>query len=742
VMIVERLKIGRSRTNRSVTSALRIRTFTEDKLPALARGRLLRSIADGPLGAAPEAEASIPKSATLSIGTVLREAQLQIIERAEKLSALSGTEVATYLSDLILGLRKQVCTIAVVGQMNAGKSRLINVLIEDPSLLPSHINPWTTVVTKLHFGVPGRPSAGASFEFFSSQEWEWLSTGGQIRRITQNVIPDFDWGALAGFVKKIKDKAEKRHGPKFPALLGSNHSYPQIVPGLLARYVAAGPEGAKADQINSAGEYSDLTKAANVYFDLGPFNFPTIVLDTPGVNDPFLIRDEITRQSLREADVCIIVVTAKQPLCEADLTLLRLLKGLDKNNLILFVNKLDEVEGGDGARGLIMKRIRATLDREFPSIYIPIVFGSAHWGHEAISLLRKGDATPNGLGQDDFSQSRNEPDHPRDPAEIFERSGFPALALKISEMMQSGAILDSIARAGLLVTAACHNAERCIRLELDLVKTLQTAPDEARKHLERFADTVGFLEQRFLDCEKSLYELCDLCIAKLRDQLSLVLRDFDATGHHAVDLAQEKKRARDRLEEEYTAAWESSICRLRSAFEGFKAGIEKCLAPAAPLEILLPQPANCSPELAPFSVAGCASLEESIMRDLAGDAQENSNFCRVWEIHAAELENIAAMLIGEAKAAFLSYCGTGIREIRVLTLSYLRNSLMRVKHLAALQEGAGTAKAAPTDLPSDQASREAELEIINRIADLLPIVTKTEGRLVISSSGRNVHSSA
>jgi Dynamin family len=742
VMLVERLKLGHSRSNHSVISALKALTFTEDKLPATARGRLLRSIADGPLGAALEAEASIPKSAMLSIGTVLREAQLQIIERAEELSALSGTEVATYLSDLILGLRKQVCTIAVVGQMNAGKSKLINILIEDPSLLPSHINPWTTVVTKLHFGVPGRPSGGASFEFFSSQEWDWLSTGGQIRRITQNVIPDFDWSALAGFVRKLKDKAEKRHGPQFARLLGSKHSYPQIAPGLLARYVAAGPEGAEAHETNSAGEYADLTKAANVYFDLGPFNFPTIVLDTPGVNDPFLVRDEITRQSLREADVCIVVVTAKQPLCEADLALLRLLRGLDKNSLILFVNKLDEVMGGDEARELIIERIRGILDREFPAVHIPIVFGSAHWGSGAISLLRRSGAGPIGPGEDDFSHNNDEADHLLGPAVLFERSGFPALALKISEMMQSGAIFDSVAKAGLFVMAACHNAERCIRLELNLIETLEITPEEAHKRLEGLAATVSLLDQMFVDCDKSLKELCDLYIAKLRDQFSLVLQDFKATDHNAAGLPQEEKRMRDRLEAEYKTAWESAFYRQGLALEEFKAGIEKCLAPVAVLDIPLPQSANCSPELTPLSMAGSASLEGSTMRDLAGDAQENSKPHRIWEIHAAELENIASMLIEEAKAALYSFSGTGIREMRVLTLSYLQNSLIRVKHLAALKEGGRTGEVAPFDLSSERARREAELEIITGIAGSLPILTKKERKLLINGSGRSLHSSA
>src|SRR3546814_15588565 len=50
-------------------------------------------------------------------------------------------------------------------------------------------------------------------------------------------------------------------------------------------------------------------------------------IDTPGTNDPFLVRDEITRRALENADIYIVVLTARQALSSADVALLRILRG-------------------------------------------------------------------------------------------------------------------------------------------------------------------------------------------------------------------------------------------------------------------------------------------------------------------------------------------------------------------------------------------------------------------------------
>ena len=67
------------------------------------------------------------------------------------------------------------------------------------------------------------------------------------------------------------------------------------------------PKTANTIRASDRGLYSDITRKAEVYFDIGHFPFPLTVTDTPGVNDPLLIREEISRQYLKESDFFVVV---------------------------------------------------------------------------------------------------------------------------------------------------------------------------------------------------------------------------------------------------------------------------------------------------------------------------------------------------------------------------------------------------------------------------------------------------
>ena len=64
----------------------------------------------------------------------------------------------------------------------AGKTSLINAMIGAPNLLPTDVNPWTSVVTSLHINTPSPElNVKAKFKFFDNAEWEKLvSNGGRI----------------------------------------------------------------------------------------------------------------------------------------------------------------------------------------------------------------------------------------------------------------------------------------------------------------------------------------------------------------------------------------------------------------------------------------------------------------------------------------------------------------------------------------------------------------------------------
>ena len=235
--------------------------------------------------------------------------------------------------------------------------------------------------------------------------------------------------------------------------------------GLLEKYVAA--KSPLGEASSASGEFSTITKAAHLYFDLMNFFYPTVLIDTPGINDPFLVRDEITRQNLERANIFVIVVTARQALSAVDLDLLRILHGLRKNNFIIFVNKIDEIEDFDSHTGAIASRIDMLLKREFPGADIPIIIGCAEWAavalgqdiHKQQELARihhfSRSITEDGARTFWLSDPTAEAEAIAD--DILTRSAIPDLAVAISSFLYAGPIVDSLRHIASALLAIAKN---------------------------------------------------------------------------------------------------------------------------------------------------------------------------------------------------------------------------------------------------------------------------------------------
>jgi GTP-binding protein EngB required for normal cell division len=656
-----------------------------------------------PLGAEENLNIVLTLSQRLSVGARLADAKRQAVEIAARLASLVDEETAQALKVIVQDLESRVCRIAFAGQMNAGKSSLINVLVEQPELLPADINPWTTVITNLHFGVPGAPSSGASFTFFSLEEWRRLSVGGRTRELTGRIFPDFDWKSLSSQVESMRGRAEQKLGPRFEELLGTEHTYPAITRGLLNRYVGAGLPGAAAHSTAGEGEFSDITKLASVFFDLGAFNFPTILIDTPGVNDPFLVRDEITRQGLYAADICVIVLTARQPLSTADLSLLRMLRGLNKNRLIIFINKIDEIEGGDEVLREVSQRVSVILKQEFPSARIPIVFGSALWARKALF--------PNHTGQDESQDTLATPaeeaivsggafDWPSH-AEIadtvtaetvFLRSGLSSLAVAISELMSTGAVADSIEAASSLTEALCKNLISCLEAEIRILSKCFTDVGAAKaeattlKALERAlaVEFNAFSERLARIYTEKVSELHQTLVETVYNSVAETL----ATPSEKTTLAHVSQidlTLRVNLENAFLTAFESAAQSVRSEQELLRAHLAGLLSGSGLIDKLTlaisdKAPLSSSPSLAalgePVALGLAASFGALAARPLPAEEQ-NTYLSRVI---VADFEPIVVTLSDEAARALNDLSANLIQQMKTLTLRPLETVNRRISN--------------------------------------------------------------
>src|SRR5215510_16060018 len=165
--------------------------------------------------AAVATEAPIRQFKRLQIGDKLEALRSELTSCGRELRSTQALlQGSSFVDDTLRMLERLTCRIGVIGQVKAGKSSLVNGLICKPGLLPTDVNPWTTAVTRLHFGRADAPfNVAAEFTFFEPDEWEQLANGsGQVRELTQSLVPGFKVELLHKHVETMRRRTEERLG--------------------------------------------------------------------------------------------------------------------------------------------------------------------------------------------------------------------------------------------------------------------------------------------------------------------------------------------------------------------------------------------------------------------------------------------------------------------------------------------------------------------------------------------------
>ncbi|MGP3698089.1 dynamin family protein [Rhodobacter sp. NSM] len=329
-------------------------------------------------------------------------------------------------------------SVSVLGQVKAGKSTLLNALIGQPGLLPSDVNPWTSVITNVHLNSPRRPlETRALFRFFDALEWDRLvTTGGRLGEMAHRTGFEAEAEQIRTQVMQMRSTTEGRLGSDFETLLGSSHAFPDLSHDVIDRYICYGDAGDSNGR--AQGFYADITKTADLFVDLPGYPQNLCIRDTPGVNDTFMMREQITINAISESRVCVIVLSAHQALSTMDMALLRIIGNVEAREVLIFVNRIDELADPVAQTKEIEASIRRTLDRAKVGAGLTILFGSALWATRALedrcdalpeasrrALLAWTAATGGADGRD-----------LRDLA--FEASGVPELHAAISRRVVEG----------------------------------------------------------------------------------------------------------------------------------------------------------------------------------------------------------------------------------------------------------------------------------------------------------------
>lgn len=553
------------------------------------------------------------------IGVPLEDIRRRLLRLAVTLKDHLDDHALPLLQEAERQLQQRTCRIAVIGQIKAGKSTFINALMQRPGLLPTDINPWTTVVTLLHFhnDAPA-PQQAAQFHFFSAEEWKDLAEGGgRLRELTQRLVPEFQPDLLRAQLEVMRKRAERRLGPKFHELLGQSHTYQHLTPELLDDYISAGDDYEDRSGTSERRHYSDVTRRAELFFNSGPFSYPVTLIDTPGTNDPFLVRDEITRRSLENPDIYVFVISARQALSGTDISMLRLLNGLHKDRIIVFINRIDQLANPLVDGPAIKASVEQRLKREFPALEIPVIIGSAWWASlslqseqvdfasvlqpSAIAWLREY-GLPASLNVG--SRTLSVVERSRVGTAMHAGSGLPAVASTITKLMQTsnGAILLRQVAAAFLEFA--KSAEMSARMErtftTELLETRRTETNAVTSRIETERQSIGQLGARahqlrqcFEQVETQLKAIVANNAERLRADLRDMIESFAAEACGAMRQAIEQRT--------YGRTWSCDVMPLRQLLEteyveGFRqiarelVEIERALQPQlkAVIEMLLP----------------------------------------------------------------------------------------------------------------------------------------------------------
>ncbi|MEM9127598.1 MAG: dynamin family protein, partial [Pseudomonadota bacterium] len=255
----------------------------------------------------------------------MTSAMTSLTAQIDQLTEVADARSSARLATLKTRMENFTASITLVGQVKAGKSSIVNILAGQPALLPSDVNPWTSVVTTLNINTRPPGDTKSKFTFFEQEEWDNLMVGGgRLGELANRAGADDEMEDIRRQIAEMKSKSEDRLGKHFDLILGQSHQYDYFDAELIQRYVCLGDED-DPDIDPKTGRFADVTKSAELYLDMPQYPISMKLCDTPGVNDTFMVREQITLRSLRGSEVCVVILAASQALTTMDMALMRII---------------------------------------------------------------------------------------------------------------------------------------------------------------------------------------------------------------------------------------------------------------------------------------------------------------------------------------------------------------------------------------------------------------------------------
>ena len=281
--------------------------------------------------------------------------------------------------------------IGILGRVKAGKSSFLNALIfKGKNVLPKAATPMTAALTILEYS----DKFEANIEYYTKDDIELMrqkhdkcqkeirkSYEAQLNKLKQNNKADKSDSEL----EALADKYAKKQLKEDSSIYAYYEQYEQIKNSNIdintlsenEKIVCSNYEELSdklKEYVGSSGKYMPFTKSITLALNEEMLKDVKII-DTPGINDPIISREERTRALIADCDVVFLVSPSGQFLNDSDL---ELLKNINKNNGIKefhivasqFDNLLSSPEiKGNGVLQEAIQRAKEALLRQQKSVF-------------------------------------------------------------------------------------------------------------------------------------------------------------------------------------------------------------------------------------------------------------------------------------------------------------------------------------------------------------------------------------
>jgi len=311
----------------------------------------------------------------------------------------------------------RILKLGILGRVKAGKSSLLNALVFDgQDVLPKAATPMTAALTVLQYGEETK----AEVDFFTQEDID------NIRQIANRYEEKLENIKTREYekLKKIKLKKEKveklsseleqevkqkasdiaQRELKIDDNLSSAYEQYQKIKNSgvtvreLEQYksIAANDiteiNSKLFDFVGSSGKYMPFTKSVTITIQQKRLKDIQII-DTPGVNDPVVSREERTRELLKECDVVLIVSPSGQFLSSEDLELMdRITSKEGIKELYLVASQVDNQLYGsekDSILSSAVAQIEAKLTNQQKSVLNSLKNSNPEVGNTFDKLIEK-----------------------------------------------------------------------------------------------------------------------------------------------------------------------------------------------------------------------------------------------------------------------------------------------------------------------------------------------------------------